>query len=308
MVPTVRVLLNSALSSGSRKLYQRAWAVFNDFYQQFYHSVSPALPLTTPVLALFVSYLHARKLAPSTIKSYLSAIGYVHKLKGLRDPTRAFIIDKLLTALSRQSSSDIRLPISRPVLHALVGSLNHNNSSAFHRTLFSTMFLIAFYGFFRIGELAAKNANSGGSVVQFSDMRFLTHDGNIHMLKITITNFKHNTDKRPFVILIEREDSMPFCPVQAMLDYCKLRGTQAGPLFCHSDTSPITVGQFNTELHRCLSFCGLDTSRYKGHSFRIGAACHAAEKGFSDAQIRTLGRWKSDAFKLYIRPDTLHAN
>ena len=138
------MLLNSALSSGSRELYQRAWAVFNDFYQQFYHSVSPALPLTTPVLALFVSYLHARKLAPSTIKSYLSAIGYVHKLKGLRDPTRAFIIDKLLTALSRQSSSDIRLPISRPVLHALVGSLNHNNSSAFHRTLFS-MFLIAFY-------------------------------------------------------------------------------------------------------------------------------------------------------------------
>ena len=223
-------MLNSALSSGSRKLYQRAWAVFNDFYQQFHHSFSPALPLTTPVLALFVSYLHARKLAPSTIKSYLSAIGYVHKLKGLRDPTRAFIIDKLLTALSRQSSSDIQLPISRPVLHALVGSLNHNNSSAFHRTLFS-MFLIAFYGFFRIGELAAKNANSGGSVVQFSDMRFLTQDGNIHMLKITITNFKHNTDKRPFVILIEREDSMPFCPVQAMLDYCKLRGTQAGPLF-----------------------------------------------------------------------------
>ena len=106
------------------------------------------------------------------------------------------------------------------------------------------------------------------------------------MLKITITNFKHNTDKRPFVILIEREDSMPFCPVQAILDYCKLRGTKAGPLFCHRDTSPIKVGQFNTELHLCLSFCGLDTSRYKGHSFRIGAACHAAEKGFFSAQIQ----------------------
>ena len=140
-------------------------------------------------------------------------------------------------------------------------------------------------------------------------MRFLTHDGNIHMLKITITNFKHNTDKRPFVILIEREDSMPFCPVQAMLDYCKLRGTKAGPLSCHRDTNPIKVGQFNTELHLCLSFCGLDTSRYKGHSFRIGAACHAAEQGFFSAQIQRLGCWKSDAFKLYVnRSDTLHAN
>ena len=128
-------------------------------------------------------FILSKIVAPSTIKSYLSDIGYVHKLKSLRDPTRAFIIDKLLTVLSRQGSSDILLPISRPVLHALIGSLNHNNSSAFHRTLFCTMFLIAFYGFFRIGELAAKNANSGGSVVQFSDMRFLTHDGNIHMLK-----------------------------------------------------------------------------------------------------------------------------
>ena len=129
------------------------------------------------------------------------------------------------------------------------------------------------------------------------------------MLKITITNFKHNTDKRPFVILIEREDSMPFCPVQAMLAYCKLRGTKAGPLSCHRDTNPIKVGQFNTELHLCLSFCGLDTSRYKGHSFRIGAACHAAEQGFFSAQIQRLGCWKSDAFKLYVnRSDTLHAN
>ena len=105
-----------------------------------------------------------------------------------------------------------------------------------------------------------------------------------------------NTTQTPVCYPNRAEDSMPFCPVQAMLDYCKLRGTQAGPLFCHSDTSPIKVGQLNTELHRCLSFCGLDTSRCKGHGFRMGAACHAAEKEFSDAQIRTLGRWKSDAF------------
>ena len=266
------------------------------------------MPLTIPSLALVISYLHARKLAPSTIKSYLSAIGYVHKMKGLCDPTKAFLITKLLTALSRQSSSDIRLPISQPVLHKLVESLSHTNSSAFHRTLFSAMFLLAFYGFFRIGELAAQSATSGGAVVQYRNLRFLTQQGSVCMLKITITNFKHNTDHSPFDILIAREDHLPLCPVQAMVEFCKLRGAHAGPLFCHSDTSPITVGQFNAALKSCLSFCGLDTSRYKGHSFRIGAACHAADRGFSDAQIRALGRWKSDAFKLYIRLDSLSAN
>ena len=259
-------------------------------------------------MALFISYLHARKLAPSTIKSYLSAIGYVHKMKGVRDPTKAFLIDKLLTAPGRQGSIDIRLPISKPVLHELVSSLQQTNSSAFQRTLFSAMFLMAFYGFVHIGELAAKSTGAGGSVVQYNHMRFLSRHGSIRMIKITITNFKHNTDKRPFNILLEREDSLPMSPVQALVEYCKLRGNQQGPLFCHTDTSPITVGKFNAELRRCLLSCGLDTSRYKGHSFRIGAACHATEKGFSDVQIRALGSWKSDEFKLYISSDTLHAN
>ena len=50
-----------------------------------------------------------------------------------------------------------------------------------------------------------------------------------------------------------------------------------------------------------VSVCGLDSSRYKGHSFRIGAASLSAEKGLSDSQIRAMGRWNSNAFRKYIR-------
>ncbi|WAQ94393.1 hypothetical protein MAR_006864, partial [Mya arenaria] len=39
-----------------------------------------------------------------------------------------------------------------------------------------------------------------------------------------------------------------------------------------------------------LIFCGCDTTLYKGHSFRIGAATSAAEQGLSESQIQ---RWKS---------------
>ena len=110
------------------------------------------------------------------------------------------------------------------------------------------------------------------------------------------------------MILIQGEDSHPFCPLHALTQYCKVRGSVNGPLFCFPHATPVTVSQFNTELQRCLSFCGLDSVHYKSHSFRIGAASHAAEMGFTDAQIRTLGRWKSDAFRLYIRNEALHAN
>lgn len=50
-----------------------------------------------------------------------------------------------------------------------------------------------------------------------------------------------------------------------------------------------------------IVLCGQTPYRYKGHSFRIGAASHAADRGLSDAQIRALGRWKSNAFQRYIR-------
>ena len=84
--------------------------------------------------------------------------------------------------------------------------------------------------------------------------------------------------------------------MRSMIEVCKLRSTHAGPLFCHSDTSPSILDQFNADLPSCLGFSGLYTSRYKGHSFQIRAASHAVDKGFSDVEIRTLGRWKSDAF------------
>ena len=241
-------------------------------------------------------------MAPATILSYLSVIGFVHKMRGLHDPAKAFIIQKLLTSLSRRKSCDVRLPISKPILHDLISSLHHTNSSAAHRILFSAMFLTAFYGFFRSGELAAKRVCS--TVVQYENLRLLSSAGKIHSAKITIQNFKHNTTNRPFDIAITGDDCSPRCSVAFLLQYCKSRGDQLGPLFCQSDNRPISVNQFNSELRRCLAFCGLDPQRHKSHSFRIGTACLVAEKGFSDAQIRALGRWKSDAlsFTLGILP------
>ncbi|XP_078354820.1 uncharacterized protein LOC144639381 [Oculina patagonica] len=306
LVANLESLLSSVLSSGSCQSYRRAWTLFREFHATFYKTDAVHLPLSTASLALFISFLDGKKLSPATILSYLSAIGYVHKMKGLRDPTKAFLIQKLLTSLSRRKSSDVRLPISKPILHDLVNSLQRTNSSAAQRVLFSAMFLTAFYGFFRISELAAKSARSN-AVIQYDNLRLLKSAGKIHSIKITITHFKHNINNRPVDIIITGDNTLQFCPVKSLLQYCEMRGDKPGPLFCHLDNSPILVTQFNTELRRCLNFCGLDPQRYKSHSFRIGAACLAADKGFSDAQIRALGRWKSDAFKLYIRNSTLQA-
>lgn len=96
-----------------------------------------------------------------------------------------------------------------------------------------------------------------------------------------------------------------FCPVQIILDYLSLRGQLPGALFSFVDGSPVSRALFIDRLSMAIKYCGLDPSRYKGHSFRIGAASFAADAGMSDAQIRALGRWKSNAFQKYIRIPSL---
>ena len=173
------------------------------------------------------------------------------------------------------------------------------------------MFLVAFYSLFRIGELASKSTRSARSVIQYSNLTFslgTVSVGQPQGAKISIYQCKHNVSQRPFDILLARDVSSPICPVTALSHYCKVRGDLPGPFFCYADLTSILSHKFNFELQTCLSYYGLDTSRYKSHSFRIGGACHAADQGYSDVQMRALGRWKSDAFKVYLRSEALYAN
>ena len=92
--------------------------------------------------------------------------------------------------------------------------------------------------------------------------------------------------------------SSHICPVKAVLAYIACRGFKPGPLFCHLDGSPLTRSQLLCRLRATLTKAGVKCDNFSGHSFRIGAATTAAAKGIS---IQTLGRWRSDSFKCYIR-------
>ena len=113
-------LLHSAITEGSRQTYQRAWTTYVDFSFEFCESHASLLPVSVNNSALFISYLSARKFASSTISTYVSALGYVHKLANFPDPTKNFLVQKILAAHSKlYSAPDVRLPITRGVLQRL---------------------------------------------------------------------------------------------------------------------------------------------------------------------------------------------
>jgi len=86
--------------------------------------------------------------------------------------------------------------------------------------------------------------------------------------------------------------------VEVLLAYLSRRG---GPLFQWENGLLLTNSKFVTFISAALEKAGLAAKDFSSHSFRIWAAITAAMSGLEDSTIQTLGRWKSTAFKLYVR-------
>ena len=87
------------------------------------------------------------------------------------------------------------------------------------------------------------------------------------------------------------------CPVKSLRQYLALRPSSRNnpndPLFLDESGAPLTRGYFIKLFTRLLDLNGLDSTLYKGHSFRIGAATEAGKARIEDHLIQTLGRWPS---------------
>ena len=162
----------------------------------------------------------------------------------------------------------------------------------------------AFFAALRVGEITCRPGESVANLInseQIFEMR--NRRGFVEAIKLSLIHFKHSDILHPYDILIYRDN--PFCPVSLLSNFLQLRGSSRGPLFSWPNNQAISRSPFTNCLNQTLDFCGLDRSRYKSHSFRIGAASWAAAKGLSDSQIRTFGRWKSNALLRYIRTSTI---
>ena len=124
-------------------------------------------------------------------------------------------------------------------------ALNHTNSSAYQKLLFQTMFLVAFYGFFRVGELTAKGANLK-PLVQIQNLHFQCKDNCLTAATIVITNYKNNCSRCPFSVVLDCATGPEFCPVNYLQRYCFMRGPTLGAFFCFSDDSPVKTSHFKS--------------------------------------------------------------
>ena len=166
--------------------------------------------------------------------------------------------------------------------------------------MLKAMMYLAYYCFLRIGEITVKKNTDFSKVMQISNVFFEKEQEHVIGVRVTLTDYKHS-DLQPKTISITRDKENLLCPVESLLNYFAIAKHRMGPLFQFVCGAPVSYSYFNSSLKSLLSYVGLSLNVYKGHSFRIGAATAAAARGVSLSVIQSMGRWKSNAFKNYIR-------
>jgi hypothetical protein len=161
------------------------------------------------------------------------------------------------------------------------------------------MILVSFFGLFRAGEVSL--SNTGLNNVLHKEGLQLNHDGGkVSSVTIKTRAFKHSAGRAATIPLC-RQQPQVICPVRALVKYLSKSTGHQGPLFHHPDGTPVTTVEFRSILRKSVKAAHLECNKYTCHSLRIGGATHAHLSNMPHSQIRQLGRWRSNAYKKYIR-------
>ena len=162
-------------------------------------------------------------------------------------------------------------------------------------------FLTCFFGFMRSGEICSDSALPLDPAAGLSVNDLLVDNlEDPRWIRIRLRKSKTDPFSEGANIFIPRTND-DLCPVAALLAWLVRRGNSSGPLFRFASGANLTRDTFVRNLREVIQASGLDPHSFSGHSFRSGAATVASSQGISDANLKLLGRWKSNAYQRYIK-------
>ena len=293
-------MIANSISHNTRNQYWSIYLTYKLFVINTFPG-APYLPLLLHHLLEFISFKYRSGWAFSTIRSALSALSYIQKCLGFPEVCNNFLVQKALLGVRKlRPSRDIRDPITFPMLSKMIDSMPLLFDDIYTVCLLRSMFILAFRAFLRISEMSFENKSNGNNhCLNLSDIQI---NQKHNYIEVIFRSFKHKSDHKPFHLVI-KGDSSQYCPVRLLAEYLNCRKYAQGPLFLLQNTVPVDRKYFNSRLAMVLQFCGFtkDNMHIRSHSFRIGAATYAIQKGYTYEQVEKMGRWHSLAFKRYIR-------
>ena len=319
MTNRVQYLIEQSVQSATNDAYKSSFKKYKEFCHQY--GIQP-LPLTETKAIYWMAYRTGTVKASTALSGYYGvkkmAAFYGQKVDDSQWPLLKQVKTSLHTVFGADAP-DKRKPITFELLAQMYKYFNLKN---YNELVYYTLMVCATTALLRTSEFCAKhkkvNAHQQDKAsVQALWNRNLTPHLNSQGTQVTHYSCKIQASKNEkgkcTVDVVWAQGNWPVSPcelitqmIHAKMNIINTKTTKlsmdpTAPLFQLLDGSIVTVKDVKNRLTKLCNDMGLDPSKYTIYSFRIGGATSLARRGVDHRQIQIAGRWRSEAYGIYIR-------
>ena len=289
------------LRDSTKNNYYSIWKIFNEFFIK----LDSKPESWEERIILFAGYLvHCHKRS-QTVKSYVSAVKAVLKDDSIFICENKFLLTSLIQACKfKNDKIRTRIPIQKGLLKLILKETERfwmQENQPYLSTMYKALFATAYFGMFRVGELA-----TGDHPVKACDVHIASNKNKLCF--VLRTSKTHWTDKQPQIIKISGTqpgtNSSINCPFNLLREYLNVPLSYIHdnePFFIFNDRTPVKPNHVRVTLRHMIKTIGLNPLLYSVHSMRAGRSLDLLNSGVEVQLIRKLGRWSSNCVYTYLR-------
>lgn len=306
--PQLVAVLNTSLANSTWKGIKNIKLSIERMESKY--ALNLPLPWGRSEVVNYILALSMEKLAPSTIRVYVSRVASLHKNMGMCPGWQGDDIRMLMRGVANlPKNSDPakqRLAVTPAVLRVLHSRLSSSPAPDLTKKMVWAACCLLYVGSLRSCELLSPSRYSFDptSTLRRCDVELakdLVNGRRIKYLRLSVKNPKEFRQAGTVTVEILPCPGMFFCPVTALTDFMRYTPgyPRSMPLF-RSEEALLSRDWLNKILKEHLDPV-LTYGVVRTHGFRAGLTSALAKCGVSDDTLQSLGRWHSQAYRSYIK-------
>ena len=300
----------------------RTWATYGSAVNNLQRcqeetGIDMSLPFDSNKVLEFIAWMKVKKLKSRSMSSYLSGVRMYHIASGfsegvLREPLVKLILKGQANMEKVEKLVGVRkgkLPVTINIMKLLKVRLAKVSWPMWEVRLLWAVMTVAWSGSTRVHEILSRQKNMFDvqTTLLWKDVKFkkVKMEGNdvdtivIHVKSPKVDRVGAGDD----IVIAELGNFM--CPISAMGKYrkeIKLKEEAGMPVFRVQSGACFTGADLNSKLKQLIGDLGdkIPGQVVTSHSFRAGVASEMAKRGHTEEELMAVGRWSSQAYRLYM--------
>jgi hypothetical protein len=300
----VKEALDDAYASNTRNVYGTGLFTFHFFCDFKDIPEDHRAPVNRNVLASFIAFLIGTY-GGTAIRNYVYGIRAWHVIHGLEWKVNEVEVKTLFEAGNKRAPQESKKKEKEPWTLAYVEEICKAlvPSDPIDAAVLACL-TTAFWGTARLGEVTVPKLNGFKPTIHVkpSNVKFNQRDRNLlEQTSIFIPWTKAAKNKGEEIVWAKQEGTTD--PLAALLNHLEVNKPSSDQhLFSHKHgktTRPMSCAVFMNRIHKIVADKNL--TKLSGHGIRIGSTLEYLLRGVPFDVVKTKGRWKSEAFRAYLR-------